>query len=43
LAYQREYRSLQPFSGPATAFTLGPPNELFLAVGTQVYFASPLP
>jgi hypothetical protein len=43
LAYQREYRPQSPFASPATAFTLGPPNDLFLAIGTQVYFATPLP
>lgn len=39
LVYQGQYVPQLAFDSPATAFALGPPNELFLAVGPQVYFA----
>ncbi len=40
LVYQRQYRSqtLLP-EGEATAFTVGPNHQVFLAIGNQVYFA----
>lgn len=43
LVYQGQYVPQLGFDRPATAFALGPPNELFLAVGPQVYFAQPIP
>ncbi len=39
LVYQGQYQPLEPFQGAITAMTLGPPNDLFLAAGNQVYFA----
>jgi hypothetical protein len=43
LSYQRQYRSLNPLpEGPATAFTVSPNRQVFLAIGNQV-FVSPLP
>lgn len=39
LVFQGQYVPQLAFDSPATAFALGPPNELFLAVGPQVYFA----
>jgi hypothetical protein len=41
LVYQGRYTPLQPFVEEITALTLGPPNDLYLAVGSQVYHAQP--
>lgn len=43
LVFQGLSMPRDPLGGPATAFALGPPNDLFLAVGSQVYFAQPIP
>ncbi|MEX0788831.1 MAG: hypothetical protein WD906_01350 [Anaerolineales bacterium] len=43
LVFQGLLMPRDPLGGPATAFALGPPNDLFLAVGSQVYFAQPIP
>mgnify|MGYP001564477873 CR=1 FL=1 len=37
LVYQGQYPT--PFGSEATAITSGPPNDLFVAVGDQVYYA----
>jgi len=43
LSYQRQFRPLNPLpEGPATAFTVSPNRQVFLAIGNQVFF-SPLP
>jgi hypothetical protein len=43
LSYQRQFRSLNPLpEGPATAFTVSPNRQVFLAIGNQL-FISPLP
>lgn len=43
LSYQRQFRSLNPLpEGPATAFTVSPNRQVFLAIGNQI-FISPLP
>ena len=41
LIYQGQYMSLQPFDEEISALTLGPPNDLFIAVGEQVYHSQP--
>ena len=43
LVFQGVFMPRDPLGGQATAFALGPPNDLFLAVGSQVYFAQPIP
>jgi hypothetical protein len=43
LVFQGVFKPGDALGGPATAFALGPPNDLFLAVGSQVYFAQPIP
>ena len=43
LSFQRQYRSQSPLpEGPATAFTISPNRQIFLAIGDQIFF-SPLP
>ena len=43
LTYQRQYQSqTQLPEGPATAFSVSPNRQVFLAIGDQVYY-SPLP
>lgn len=42
LVYQAQFVPLQPFEENITALTLGPPNDLFVAVGSQVYHAQPV-
>jgi hypothetical protein len=37
LVYQGLYLPLEPFAGEISALTMGPPNDLYLAVGGQVY------
>jgi hypothetical protein len=41
LAYQGVYQPTQPLRGEVTALALGPPNDLFVAVGSQVYSIEP--
>lgn len=41
LVYQGQYLPKEPLEGEVTAMTLGPPNDIYLAVGTQVYHATP--
>ena len=41
LVYQGQYMALHPFEEEISALTLGPPNDLFLAAGEQVYHAQP--
>jgi hypothetical protein len=41
LVYQGRYRPAEPFPEGILALGLGPPNDLFLAVGSDVYFAQP--
>jgi hypothetical protein len=41
LVYQGQYQPQQPFETPPTAMTVGPPNDLFLSVGSQIYYAQP--
>jgi hypothetical protein len=38
MAYQNRIQPLEPLQDNVTAMTLGPPNDLFLAAGDQVYF-----
>jgi hypothetical protein len=42
LVYQGQYLPQEPFEGDITAMTLGPPNDLFLAVSSNVYYTQPL-
>ena len=37
LVYQGQFMPREPFDGEISAMTLGPPNDLYLAVGSQVY------
>ncbi|HEY47874.1 MAG: hypothetical protein AMJ88_04705 [Anaerolineae bacterium SM23_ 63] len=41
LVYQGQYFPVEAFEGEITALGLGPPNDLFLAVGDHVYHAQP--
>jgi hypothetical protein len=41
LVYQGQYFPLEAFEGEITALGLGPPNDIFLAVGDNVYHAQP--
>lgn len=41
LVYQGQLQPAQAFESIPTALTVGPPNDLFLAVGDQVYYAQP--
>lgn len=41
LMYRGKYLSTITFEEEITAMTLGPPNDLYLAVGNQVYHATP--
>jgi hypothetical protein len=41
LVYQGQYIPLEPLEGEISAMTLGPPNDLYVAVGSQVYHTSP--
>lgn len=42
LVYQGQYVPQEPFQGEISAMTLGPPNDLFLAVDENVYHAQPI-
>ena len=43
LTYQRQYQSQTPFpDGPATAFSISPNRQVFIAIDNQVFFG-PLP
>jgi hypothetical protein len=37
--YQADIRAIGGFDDNVTALTLGPPNDLFVAAGSQVYYA----
>jgi hypothetical protein len=41
LVYQGKYLPTEPFEGEISAFSLGPPNDIYIAIGSQVYHASP--
>jgi hypothetical protein len=41
LVYQGQYQPQQLFETTPTAMTVGPPNDLFLSVGSQIYYAQP--
>jgi hypothetical protein len=41
LVYQGQYIPIEPFEGEISAMTLGPPNDLYVAVGSQVFHTSP--
>jgi len=41
LVYQGQLLPLEPFDVEISAMTLGPPNDLYLAVGSQVYHTRP--
>jgi hypothetical protein len=41
LVYQALYKPLEAFPDQPSAFTIGPPNDLFVAAGSQVYYAQP--
>jgi hypothetical protein len=43
LVYQAKYLPMVPFDAEISTFTLGPPNDIFLAIGSQVYHTSPNP
>jgi hypothetical protein len=39
MVYQADIRAIGGFDDNVTALTLGPPNDLFVAAGSQVYYA----
>jgi hypothetical protein len=39
LVYQGQFRPSEPFEDQVTAITIGPPNDLYIAAGDQIYFA----
>jgi hypothetical protein len=41
LVFQGQYIPTVPFEDEITALSIGPPNDIFVAVGTQVYHAVP--
>jgi len=41
LVYQAQLLPKEPFDAEISSMTLGPPNDLYLAVGSQVYHARP--
>jgi hypothetical protein len=41
LVYQGRYVAEPELDGEPTAITFGPPGDLFIAVGPQVYYAQP--
>ncbi|MGD8731057.1 MAG: hypothetical protein PVH92_04180 [Anaerolineales bacterium] len=41
LVYQAQYIPLEPFDEELSAMTLGPPNDLYVSAGSQVYHARP--
>lgn len=42
LVYQGQYKSNNPLEAPISAMTVGPPKDLYVGVGSQVYFAQPI-
>ncbi len=42
LVYQGRFLPAEPFEAVPNAIAVGPPNELFVAVEDQIYFAQPL-
>jgi hypothetical protein len=42
LVYQGQYKSNDPFEAPISALTIGPPKDLYIGVGSQVYYAQPV-
>ncbi len=42
LVYQGQYFPTEPFPEEISAFTLGPPNDLFIASGSQIYHSQPI-
>lgn len=43
LVYQAKYVSTEPFKAEISAFTLGPPNDIYLAIGSHVYHTTSNP
>jgi hypothetical protein len=41
LVYQGQYKSNDPFDAPISAMTIGPPKDLYIGVGSQVYYTQP--
>jgi hypothetical protein len=41
LIYQAQYLPLDELDGEISALTIGPPKDIFIAVGSQVYYARP--
>jgi hypothetical protein len=41
LIYEAQYLTQEEFEGQISALTIGPPNDVFIAVGSQVYYARP--
>jgi hypothetical protein len=41
LIYEAQYVSLEEFEGEISTLTIGPPKDIFIAVGPQVYYARP--
>jgi hypothetical protein len=39
MVYQALYKPMEPFPDEPSAFTVGPMNDLFVGVGSQVYYA----
>lgn len=42
LVYQSQYLPLEPFSSDVSALAFGPPNDLYIAAGSQIYHAQPI-
>lgn len=42
LVYQGQYKSSAPLDGLISAMTVGPPKDLYIGVGSQVYYAQPV-
>jgi hypothetical protein len=42
LVYQGQYKPNTPFDSPISALTIGPPKDLYIGVGSQVYYAQPV-
>jgi hypothetical protein len=42
LVYQGQYKPSSPFDSPISALTVGPPKDLYIGVGSQVYYAQPV-
>jgi hypothetical protein len=41
LIYQGQYLSQEELEGEISALTIGPPKDIFIAIGSQVYYARP--